>query len=87
MLQSWRLDPSLLVRVVLRLVRIVVLLVRRPILLGLWSWVVGVVSRMRLKMRGQRLELEDLLLEGLNHRVIADFFLDQLFVKYLVDCV
>jgi hypothetical protein len=65
----------------------VILLERWPVLLGLWSWVVRVVSWMRLEMSGQRLELENFLLKRLDHCIVADFFLHQLFIKHLVDGV
>jgi hypothetical protein len=53
----------------------------------LWSWLVGVLMRVSLEVRRQGLKLEDLLLERLNQRVIADLFLNQLFVHNLVDRV
>jgi hypothetical protein len=42
---------------------------------------------MRLEMSGQRLELENFLLKRLDHCIVADFFLHQLFIKHLVDGV
>ena len=54
----------------------------------LWAWVVGSMVRLlSLIMRREALELKDLMLEGLNHSVTTDLFLDKLFIEDFVDRV
>ena len=88
LLQNRWADALLLIRVVLRLVLYVRIgHVSWTVLLRLWSMIVRMLLMVSCEMGGQSFKLEDFLLKRLDQRVVADLFLDQFFIHYLVNRV